>query len=104
MAVNVAGELKSAPDRFPPGAPNCGWLNKLKNSVRKSSRIPSRGSAKCLITEKSVFTKSGPESGVRFELPSSPFAGCEKHAGLNHSESVGLLNTGLQVSFGRIKA
>src|ERR1700683_4087112 len=101
MAVNVA-ELKSAPVPFPPGAPNCGWLNRLKNSVRKSSRIPSRGSAKCLMTEKSVFTKPGPERGVRFAFPSSPAAGCAKHEALNQLEMVGGLNTGLQTWLGRM--
>src|SRR5690349_5513358 len=95
------GVLKSAPYPLPPGAPNCGWLNKLKNSLRKSSRIPSR-MAKCLITEKSVFTNRGPESGVRFEFPSCPAAGCAKHCGLNHSAKVGLLNVGLHVWSGRI--
>ncbi len=49
------------------------------------------------MMEKSVFTKSGPESGVRVALPSSPGAGCEKHEMLNYSDSDGLLNTGLQV-------
>src|SRR5258708_27338741 len=101
MTANV-GELKSAATPLAPGKPNCGWLNKLKNSVRKSIRIPSRGT-KCLMIEKSVFTKSGPESGVRFALPSCPVAGCEKQAGLNHSESVGLLKPGLQVLLGRMK-
>ena len=55
--------------------------------------------------EKSVFTKSGPPTGsVRGALPSSPAAGCEKHAVLNHSDSVGLLSAGLQVMLGRINA
>src|ERR1700723_3696646 len=103
MTANV-GELKSAPDPLPPGAPNCGWLNKLKNSARKSIRIPSLGT-KCLMMEKSVFTKSGPPTGsVRGALPSSPAAGCEKQAVLNHSARVGLLSAGLQVILGRIKA
>src|SRR5579871_4002842 len=95
------GVLKSAPEPLPPGAPNCAWLNRLKNSVRKSRRIPSR-MAKCFTMEKSVFTKSGPESGVRLALPSSPAAGCEKQDGLNHSDNVGLLKIGLQVWLGLI--
>src|ERR1700735_5556442 len=102
MTANV-GELKSAPDPLPPGAPNCGWLNRLKNSVRKSTRHPSRGT-KCLMMEKSVFTKSGPPTGsVRGALPSSPAAGCEKQEALNHADRDGLLSAGLHVMLGRIK-
>ena len=56
------------------------------------------------MTEKSVFTKPGPAPGsVRGALPSSPDAGCEKHDVLNHSASVGWLNVGLHVMFGRIE-
>ncbi len=55
--------------------------------------MPSRG-PKCLMIEKSVFTKSGPESGVRLAFPSWPAAGCAKQFGLNHWDSVGLLRTG----------
>src|ERR1700733_12452941 len=103
MTANC-GVLKSAPEPLPPGAPNCGWFHRLKNSVRKSTRQPSRGT-KCLMMEKSVFTKSGPPTGsVRGALPSWPDAGCEKQDVLNHSDSVGLLMAGLHVMLGRIKA
>src|SRR6266699_4212190 len=69
---HVVGELKS-----PPGFANCAWLKRLKNSARKSKRIVSR-IGKCLITEKSVFTKSGPETGARLAFPSSPAGGVAK--------------------------
>src|SRR5579872_1044492 len=55
------------------------------------------------MIEKSVLTKSGPDSGVRFAFPSSPGAGCAKQAGLNHSDRVGWLRTGLQTWSGRIR-
>src|SRR5579862_293148 len=65
--------------------------------------MPSRGSAKCLIAEKSVFTKPGPETGVRIAVPSSPAAGALKQEVLNHSLSIGLPAFGLQVWSGRLR-
>src|SRR5579862_359838 len=66
-------------------------------------RIPSRGSMKCLMAEKSVFTKRGPETGVREALPSSPAGASAKQAVLNHSLIDGLLSPGLQTWLGRIR-
>src|SRR5208337_3312704 len=44
------------------------------------------------MTEKSVFTKSGPESGARDESPSSPARGTAKAQGLNqYPEALNLL-------------
>src|ERR1700679_2297465 len=67
------------------GSANCGWLKRLKNSARKLRPMRSHGSANCLMREKSVFTKSGPESGVRDAFPSSPLAAAAKAQGLNQS-------------------
>src|SRR5271167_675577 len=87
------------------GSPNCAWLNKLKNSARKFNPMFSQGSVNCLMTEKSVFTKSGPESGARDVFPSSPVAGTAKAQGLNQYplalNLVGIFEAGrlLQVGF-----
>src|ERR1039458_4058523 len=70
------------------GRPNCGWLNRLKNSARNFKLMPSRGSANCLMTEKSVFAKSGPDTGGRDAFPSSPASGTIKAHGLNQSAIV----------------
>jgi hypothetical protein len=40
--------------------------------------ISFRGSANCLMTEKSVLTKSGPVAGTREALPNSPAGGATK--------------------------
>ena len=56
----------------------------MKNSARKFKPIPSRGRANCLITEKSVLTKPGPETGTRFAFPNRPGSGATKHAALIH--------------------
>ena len=76
--------LKVAP--VPPpkadGVSNCAWLKRLKNSARKSNPIFSHGSAKRLMTEKSVFTKPGPDIGAREVVPNSPVGGATKAQGL----------------------
>src|ERR1700690_2640542 len=57
--------------RLLPCRKNCAWLKRLKTSKRKLT--PTRSVArKFLISEKSVLTKSGPVTGARFALPSSP--------------------------------
>src|SRR5882762_8862214 len=90
------GEARSA---F--GSPNWGWLNRLKNSARKSA--PTRSvTLKRLMSEKSVFTKPGPESGVREAVPNSPTGAWVKQAGLNHRWGVWLILVGLQVWIGRL--
>src|SRR5207248_3956627 len=87
-----------------PGWPNCAWLNRLKNSARKSRAVPSRkGRGKCLMAEKSVFTKSGPYTGARGEFPSSPGAASAKHCVLKKRSRVGLLAFGAQIRSGRFK-
>src|SRR5216684_1608445 len=78
------------------GDPNCGWLKRLKNSARKFKPIPSRGSANCLMTEKSVFTKPGPVTGIRDAFPSVPDIGGVKQAGLIHWPSPWLAAYGSQ--------
>src|SRR5215470_15536643 len=84
------------------GKPNCAWLNRLKNSARKSTCMPSRyGSLKCLISEKSVLTKSGPDTGVREAFPSSPTGAAAKQEVLNHWLRVGWLDSAEQVWLGR---
>src|SRR6266481_4043081 len=55
---------------------------------------------KCLITEKSVFTKPGPERGVREAVPNSPTGAWVKHDVLNHRWVVWLVAVGLQVWIG----
>src|SRR4029077_20999388 len=85
------GELMS-----PIGDPNCGWLKRLNNSARKFKPIPSRGRANCLMTEKSVFTKPGPVTGMRDALPSWPGVGAGKQAGLIHWPSPWLAAYGSQ--------
>src|SRR5260370_31205291 len=62
---------------------NCAWLKRLKNSALKLRPMFSQGRVNCLMTEKSVLTKSGPDSGVRDAFPSSPAAGNAKAHGLN---------------------
>src|SRR5258708_35083666 len=77
--------------RRPPalfGVANCAWLKRLKNSARKFKPMFSQGRANCLMTEKSVLTKSGPDSGVRDAFPSSPAAGAAKAQGLNQFATV----------------
>src|SRR5207253_10142424 len=64
------------------GVSNCASLKRLKISARKSSPMFSQGSAKRLITEKSVFTKFGPEIGARLAVPSSPSGAVAKAQGL----------------------
>src|SRR5690348_9162462 len=68
----------------PPPRKNCGWLSTLKNSARKSNPSCSR-KRKCLIRDKSVFTKRGPDIGVRGALPSSPSGATIKAHGLNQA-------------------
>src|SRR5580658_8372831 len=98
---------KSGVPRLPVlfGEANCAWLKRLKNSARKFRPMFSQGSLNCLITEKSVLTKSGPVTGSRLALPSSPDAGWVKHAVLNHSVSVRGPALGLQPAtmLGRIR-
>src|SRR5882762_3250039 len=65
-----------------PGDPNCGWLKRLNISVRKSNPTLSV-IRKRLINEKSVFTKFGPETGVREAVPSCPTAAGTKQLVLN---------------------
>src|ERR1700693_5641537 len=67
-----------------PGDPNCAWLKRLKNSARKSSPTLSVRTNR-LMREKSVFTKSGPESGLRFAVPNSPAAAGVKQPVLKNS-------------------
>src|SRR5208283_1272803 len=87
MRPNCDGALMSEP-----GRPNCAWLNRLNISTRKSSPIFSLGKANRLMIEKSVFTKSGPESGARDVSPSSPAGGAAKAQGLNqYPEALNLL-------------
>src|SRR5712692_3514922 len=84
------GALRSGM-KVPPaelGVPNCVWLKRLKNSARKFKPMFSQGRANCLMTEKSVFTKSGPDSGVREAFPSSPGAACANAQGLNQFATV----------------
>src|SRR5271166_4909581 len=88
-------------DKSSPGKPNCAWLKRLKNSVRKSS--PTRSVIrKRLISEKSVFTKFGPETGAREAFPSPPIipefvpAGT-KQLVLNHSLRLRGPESGLQI-------
>src|SRR6516165_7476601 len=64
------------------GRPNCAWFHRLKNSARKFRPMFSQGRANCLITEKSVFTKSGPYTGTREALPSVRRGGATKQVGL----------------------
>src|SRR5579862_2280706 len=78
------------------GVANCAWLNRLKNSARKFKPMFSQGSLNCLMTEKSVLTKSGPVTGSRLALPRSPRGGSTKHAVLNHSLTVWGPALGLQ--------
>src|SRR5260370_5729482 len=70
------------------GVANCAWLKRLKNSALKLRPMFSQGRVNCLMTEKSVLTKSGPDSGVRDAFPSSPAAGNAKAHGLNQFATV----------------
>lgn len=78
------------------GMPNCAWLKRLKNSARKFRPMFSQGSANCLITEKSVFTKSGPMTGTRDAFPSSPEGAGVKQEVLIHRSWLWLAAEGLQ--------
>src|SRR5713226_1840909 len=84
------GALKSGMPRPPAalGVANCVWLKRLKNSALKFRPMFSQGRANCLMTEKSVLTKSGPDSGVRDALPSSPGAAWANAQGLNQFATV----------------
>src|ERR1700744_487474 len=66
------------------GEPYWGWLKRLKNSARKLSPDSLQGKAKSLMMEKSELTKSGPTTGTRAALPSSPAAGAAKQVALIH--------------------
>jgi hypothetical protein len=46
-------------ETFDPGFPKFGWLNRLKNSTRSSSRMGSR-ITNALATARSVFQNPGP--------------------------------------------
>src|SRR5580704_16584107 len=84
------GELMSGVPRLLrlSGVANCAWLKRLNTSTRKFNPIPSQGRANCLIKEKSVLTKSGPDRGARVAVPNWPGVACRKAQGLNQFSAV----------------
>src|SRR4051812_38262356 len=72
------------------GGPNCGWLNKLKNSPRNSTFIRSEGPKVVLLktAQFQLFTPSCRRWGsTRPSLPKPYAGGAEKQDVLNHPAS-----------------